>query len=178
MQEPQASIEPPISARASESALRQQPSQRASQLEQARNRRSLRRALTVDCRLESDSWEGEIILPATDISNEGLWVETPCVLARGEELVVSFALPNAPAERVWAIAEVARVGMWRRRQDPYPPGMGLVFTYCSDEDKSRLSASLRGRPPRLPPVRRPPPLPLPRASVVEDDEVPAVLQGA
>jgi len=156
----------PSVARASESAPRQ-----------ARNRRSLRRALNIDCRIESDSWDGEVVLPATDISNEGLWVETPCVMARGEELVVSFALPNAPGERVWAIAEVARVGMWRRRQDPYPPGMGLMFTYCSEEDKTRLSASLRGRPPRLPPVRRPPALPRLSAAGT-DDELPAVLRDA
>src|SRR5688500_11940984 len=152
-----------------------EPSRRATTLVQVRSRRSLRRALTIDCRLESDSWEGEVVLPATDISNEGLWVETPCVLARGEELVVSFALPNRPSERVWAIAEVARVGMWRRRQDPYPPGMGLVFTYCSEEDKHRLRTSRRGRPPRLPKPRRPPPLP--RPTVVDaEPELPAVLQ--
>ena len=159
-----------------EQATIHEPSRRLSALAQVRSRRSLRRALTIDCRLESDSWEGEVVLPATDISNEGLWVETPCVLARGEELVVSFALPNAPSKRVWAIAEVARVGMWRRRQDVYPPGMGLVFTYCSEEDKHRLSASLRGRPPRLPHPRRPPPLPKLSAVEALEPKLAAVLQ--
>lgn len=139
-------------------------------------RRSVRRAVTVDCRLESDSWEGEVELSATDISDEGLWVETPCILARGEELVVSFPLPSNPNERVWAIAEVARVGLWRRRQDPYAAGMGLVFTYCSVEDRSRLRAALRGRPPRLPKARRRPPLPQRPAGKGEDmDALPAVL---
>lgn len=155
-----------------EQATAHEPSSSAMQA-----RRSVRRALSLDCRLESDSWDGEVVLAATDVSDEGLWVETPCVLARGEELVVSFPLPSDPGERVWAIAEVARVGMWRRRQDPYAPGMGLVFTYCSDEDRSRLRAALRGRPPRLPKARRPPPLPQ-RAGVSaldESDGLPAVL---
>jgi hypothetical protein len=118
-------------------------------------RRSLRRALTVDCNLESDGWGGSVVLQATDVSDEGLWLETPYALEPGEELVVSFPLPGDPAaEPVWAIAEVARVGMWRRREDAHPHGMALVFTYCSQEDLNRLSDSLYGRPPRLPPSAR------------------------
>ncbi len=116
-------------------------------------RRSLRRALTIDCRIECDSWEGAVFLPATDVSNEGLWVQTQYTLSPGEEVVVSFALPNAPPEeRVWATAKVARVGMWRRRDDLQAPGMGLVFTYCSEADRRRLAAFLVGRPPPLPPA--------------------------
>jgi hypothetical protein len=114
-------------------------------------RRSLRRAITVDCSLECDGWDGAVVLQATDVSDEGVWVETPYALDCGEELVVSFPVPGAPeAERIWAIAEVARVGMWRRRDDADAPGMGLVFTYCSQEDLNRLSDSLYGRPPPLP----------------------------
>jgi hypothetical protein len=116
-----------------------------------RRRRSLRRALSLECRVECDAWEGSVAFEASDVSDEGLWLDTPYALQPGEELVVSFPLPGDPdAERVWAIAEVARVGMWRRRQDAYPAGMGLVFTYCSQEDLNRLSNSLYGRPPRLP----------------------------
>ena len=114
-------------------------------------RRSLRRALTIDCRIECESWEEAVYLPATDVSNEGLWVQTQYALSPGDELVVSFALPDAPPEeRVWATAKVARVGMWRRRDDVHSPGMGLVFTYCSDADRRRLAAFLIGRPPPLP----------------------------
>jgi hypothetical protein len=138
-------------------------------------RRSLRRAFSVDCSLECDYWEGPVVLQATDVSDEGLWLETPYALQQGEEIVVSFPVPGAPdAERIWAIAEVARVGMWRRRDDGLPPGMGLVFTYCSQEDLNRLSDSLYGRPPHLPVEVRartgalPPPTPLRR---VEEPEL-------
>jgi hypothetical protein len=115
-------------------------------------RRSLRRALTIDCRIECESWEGAVFLPATDVSTEGLWIQTSCALSPGDEVVVSFALPNAsPDQRVWATAKVARVGMWRRRDDVHAPGMGLMFTYCSDADRQRLAEFLVGRPPPLPP---------------------------
>lgn len=146
---------------------------------QASRRRSLRRAVALECQLECDSWAEPVLLPATDVSDQGLWVETPLALERGEELVVSFTLPNAPsAPRLWAIAEVARVGLWRRRNDPHRAGMGLVFTYCDAADLNRLSRSLLGRPPRLPVARRPPALPKRAAALVEISEVPPVLDFA
>jgi hypothetical protein len=160
----------------SEAAELEQP-----RLRGKRRRRSLRRALSVECCVECDAWEGSVVFDASDVSDEGLWLDTPYALAPGEELVVSFPLPGDPdAERVWAIAEVARVGMWRRRQDAYPAGMGLVFTYCSQEDLNRLSNALYGRPPRLPnavPTRGLPPAPAepqPRLHEVEAS-LPAVL---
>jgi hypothetical protein len=116
-------------------------------------RRSVRRALAIECSIECESWDGTVSLPATDISNDGLWVESDVALNPGEELVVSFQLPGAPLEeRIWATARVARVGLWRRRDDVRPSGMGLVFTYCSESDRRRLQAFLVGRPPPLPPV--------------------------
>jgi len=145
-------------------------------------RRSPRRALHIDCRLECDYWEGALVLQASDVSDEGLWIDTPYALQPGEELVVSFPLPGDPAaERVWAIAEVARVGMWRRRRDEYPAGMALVFTYCSQEDLNRLANSLYGRPPRLPSWltragSAPPPLPAcSKPAPAEEPPLPAVL---
>jgi hypothetical protein len=152
-------------------------------------RRSLRRAVTLDCKLESDVWDGSVVLSATDLSTEGLWVETPYALHEGEELVVSFELPGTREfGRVWAIAEVARVGLFRRRGEEQPSGMGLVFTYCSEDDRVRLRAALQGLPPPLPTSERrisvPPPLPLPNVSatdgcashdVFDDSALPAVL---
>jgi hypothetical protein len=158
----------------------------------------VRRAVTLDCNLESDVWDGIVVLPATDISNEGLWIETPYALSEGEEVVVSFELPGEHEPgRVWLIAEVSRVGLFRRRGEARPSGMGLVFTYCSEDDRLRLDAALHGRPPPLPDeacgfargptsarASTPPPLPLPQAAATEnspdgnafaDDTLPAVL---
>src|SRR5689334_22436395 len=114
-------------------------------------RRSVRRAVQLDCNLESECWDGIVVLPATDLSNEGLFVETPYALEEGEEVVVSFPLPgDGEPGRIWAIAEVARVGMWRRRGEAQASGMGLAFTYFSTDDRVRLDAALRGLPPPLP----------------------------
>ncbi len=122
-------------------------------------RRSLRRAVAVPCGLQSSYWDGALTLPASDLSNEGVWIDTPLPLEPGEEIVLSFNPPGQPRAELWATAEVARVGMWRRSVDSFPVGMGLIFTYVSDLDRALLRHALRGRPPRLPSRRLPPPLP-------------------
>lgn len=147
-------------------------------MHQARSRRrSLRRAVAVPCRLQSSYWDGLLTLPASDISNEGVWIDTPLPLEPGEETVVSFNPPGQPRIELWATAEVARVGLWRRTNDTFPVGMGLIFTYFSDLDRALLKHSLRGRPPRLPLRRRPPPLPAHLRRVISEAacELPPVL---
>jgi hypothetical protein len=152
-------------------------------------RRSVRRAVKLECNLESESWDGIVVLPATDLSNEGLWLESPYTLHEGEEVVVSFELPgDGEPGRVWAIAEVARVGLWRRRgDDTRPPGMGIAFTYFSEDDRARLRSALAGLPPPLPtcaPSRAVSPPPLPERSgsarernqaSLDDETLPGVL---
>ncbi len=140
-------------------------------------RRSLRRAVTVPCGLQSSYWDGALTLPASDLSNEGMWIDTPLPLEPGEEIVLSFNPPGQPRAELWATAEVARVGMWRRSEDPFPVGMGLIFTYFSDLDRALLSHALRGRPPRLPARLRPPPLPfhVRYSPAISGVELPAVL---
>jgi hypothetical protein len=123
-------------------------------------RRSLRRAVGLECALQSDLWDGLVSLAVSNVSNEGVWIDTPYTLEPGEELVLSFLPPGArQGEEVWAVAEVARVGLWRRRLDPWPAGMGLTFRYLSHVDRRFLARSLVGYPPRLPARRGPPALP-------------------
>jgi hypothetical protein len=123
-------------------------------------RRSLRRAIGLECSVACDLWDGSLPLFATDVSHEGLWVDTPYPLEEGDEVVVSFAPPGAaPSEDVWAIAEVARVGGLEPQAAVLAPGMGLSFTYLNAVDRRFLIDSLVGHPPRLPGRRRPPPLP-------------------
>ena len=92
-------------------------------------RRSLRRAVGLECALQSDLWDGSVSLSAVERVERGrLDRQRPTRSTRGEELVLSFFPPGARrGEEVWAVAEVARVGLWRRRLDPWPPGMGLTF---------------------------------------------------
>jgi hypothetical protein len=150
-------------------------------------RRSVRRAVQFECNLESESWDGIVVLPATDLSNEGLFIESHYALDEGEEVVVSFPLPgDGEPGRIWAIAEVARVGMWRRRGEARASGMGLAFTYFSNDDRTRLDAALRGLPPPLPTATitarsvQPPPLPSQldgphKLAELEEETLPAVL---
>jgi hypothetical protein len=113
-----------------------------------------------ECGVLCNLWQGSIEMQGTDLSNEGLWLETPYPLELGDELVVTFSPPGArPGQEIWATAEVARVGLWRRRTDPWPVGMGLSFTYCSFSDQRFLARLLLHRPPRLPRRSAPPPLP-------------------
>jgi hypothetical protein len=119
--------------------------------------------VVLDCGLQNELWDGIVALRASDLSQEGLWLDTPFALDPGEELVVSF-VPPGESQELWACAQVARVGMWRRDSDPWPVGMGLTFTYVSSTDRRYLARALMGHPPRLPVRRRPPPLPSRRQS--------------
>jgi hypothetical protein len=123
-------------------------------------RRSLRRAVGLSCSLASDTWDGALKLFASDVSYEGLWIDTLSPLEPGAEVVLAFAPPGARAsEDVWAIAEVARVA--GLGEETWTPGMGLAFTYLNSVDQRFLMRSLIGRPPRLPRRRSlPPPLPV------------------
>lgn len=138
-------------------------------------RRSLRRAVAIPCAMQSDYWDGAVTLPASDLSTEGVWIDTPLPLEPGEELVLAFNPPGEPEAELWALAEVARVGMWRRAQDAWPSGMGLTFTYVSRPDRRLLSRCLVGRPPRLPARRMPPQLPRSTPGRDADLSLPPVL---
>ncbi len=148
----------------------------AGMVKAATRRRSLRRALRFACEVRSNYWDGAVPMPASDISDAGLWLDTCLPLEAGEEVVITLALPGTELP-LWALADVARVGLWRRAGDAFPNGMGLSFSYVDGADRRRLRAALVGFPPRLPGRPRPPPLPHVRRSTCLQDEVelPAVL---
>lgn len=127
-------------------------------------RRSVRRAVALECAVRSELWEGELKVRAADLSNDGLWLETPLPLVPGQELIVAFTPPLAAEhERVWASTEVVRSGVYGPSSDgEVKPGIGVVIRYCSAEHEQLLARSLRGCPPRLPSRPRAAPPPLPR----------------
>jgi len=144
----------------------------------ARRRRSVRRAVVLECSLRSELWEGELKLPVSNLSTEGLWVDTGLVLEPGHELIVSFKPPRARRhEVVWAAAQVVRAGLYRPHVDSAPKrGVAIAITYCSEEHKRLLARSLLGRPPRLP-ARAPPPLPSAAQARHERQSSPLVARG-
>lgn len=118
-------------------------------------RRALRRAVTLDCEVFSDNWDGAVSLPATDLSHLGLWLQTPYPLDRGEEVIVSLHPPRWPfSTPLMALAMVVRVGLYRRRHDVNSSGMGLAFADLEANEISTLVDSLRGLPPPLPSRRQ------------------------
>lgn len=113
-------------------------------------RRSVRRAVSIECELLSDQWDGAVLLPVTDISSFGLWVQTLLTLETGEEVIVSLTPPYWPSDSpLVVLATVSRVGMFRRRSDIHASGMGLEFTDIDYNEFRLLARALRGLPPPL-----------------------------
>ncbi len=118
-------------------------------------RRSLRRSVRVEADVEADLWDGAVPFVATDLSEHGLWLESDLPLEIGAELIVSFLPPRWPSQTpVTALAEVTRVGMFRRRREPRASGMGLRFLDIEHEHRDLLAEALRGLPPLLPASRK------------------------
>jgi hypothetical protein len=123
--------------------------------ETSKRRRSVRRDAAFECAVQSEHWEDVMLLAASNLSEEGVWIETPVGFEPGEPLIVSFTPPGA-LEKVWAAAKVVRRSRRRERWQ----GIAIAFTYCSEPHREVLARSLHGRqPPRLPSRRTPPPLP-------------------
>ena len=115
-------------------------------------RRSVRRAVALECRAHSELWEGELALRVADLSEGGLWVATFRDLTVGQEVIVSLTPPLGSArERIWASTEVVHAGV-RRSAARTPPerGVGLAIRYCSEEHQRLLAEALQRVPPRLP----------------------------
>ena len=120
----------------------------------ANARKALRRAVSLECETRSALWDETAPLLATDLSTEGIWLNSDLPLDIGERLVLSFRPPRWP-EWGWPVtvlAEVVRVGLPRRRDDRGPAGMGLRFLDLDPEQGVRMASSLRGLPPPLPPA--------------------------
>jgi hypothetical protein len=115
-------------------------------LESRPGRRSLRRSVRLETDVMSELWDGAVPLLATDLSLQGLWLESDLPLHVGSELAVSFVPPRWPhAAPFCARARVARVALARRRLDASGPGLDVRA-----EQAARLAEALRGVPPPLP----------------------------
>jgi len=120
------------------------------------SRRALRRAVRMECAVESDLWDGPAPLVATDASAYGLWLATDLALESGAELLLTFRPPRWPQQSgpVTALAQVVRVGLPRRRADAGAAGMGLVFADIDRDQSAQMAELMRGLPPPLPSIAR------------------------
>ena len=119
-------------------------------------RRSLRRSVFVGCEVLSDLWDEPVVHRATNLSPEGLWLESQLPLEPGTDVALSFAPPGRE-QAIVAVGTVRRAVLRRRRHDRVPSGMGIAFTDLSEPALEMLRASLVGMPPPLPTGKAPAP---------------------
>ncbi len=94
-------------------------------------------------------WDEPLPFPVRDLSADGVFVVSDCLLALGEEVVVSMRVPGFRRE-ITVFGEVARVCCPRRRTDRGHPGMGIAFLDAAPLERLALRESLRTVPPPLP----------------------------
>lgn len=114
------------------------------------DRKTLRRAVSLRCELDSDVFDEPVPFVLSDLSPLGAFVDTSLPLEVGDSVVVTFTPPRSSG--TWCLrARVARVGLGRRAADRHPVGMGLEFLDLGPLERSELASCLAGLPPRVPP---------------------------
>ncbi|MDD9970605.1 MAG: PilZ domain-containing protein [Myxococcales bacterium] len=117
----------------------------------ASRRRSLRRAVHVETEVLSDIWDERVWLMATNLSLDGLWLQSPLPLDPGDEVLLTLRPPRwRYSDPLLALAQVVRVALPRRRHDVSAPGMGLRFIGLEWPLQRALREALMGLPPPLP----------------------------
>ncbi len=120
----------------------------ASWVKKACDRRSVRRAVAVDCQVVAEDGFRLIGEQTLDLSEMGMLVRSDAEVFAGESVIVSL---RAPRSRQWLDAEarVVRLVAGRRDRDR-GRAVGLRFERMDAMDYAVLSGSLRGLPPPLP----------------------------
>lgn len=117
----------------------------------------IRRAVRLDCAVQSRFWAGALPFIATDLSPRGVWLDTDFPLASGELVGLGMVPPRWPSASPIALrARVAHAVLGRRRGDRGRAGMGLEFCDLSALDAGLMGLVLRGLPPPLPGAHRAP----------------------
>jgi hypothetical protein len=112
-------------------------------------RRTMRRAIRVDCQVVRERDFRLLGDWALDLSPDGMLVLTRDVVLTGEEVIVSFPVPRTRVI-VDAVATVARVVHGRRPTDRHRRALGIAFESIEPEHRRLLRASLRDIPPPVP----------------------------
>ena len=117
---------------------------------QSPGRKKVRRAVDLPCDVVSRHVDQPLLYWATDLTSDGIWLQTPFPMRPGDEVVVCIH-PAVwwPSRELILFAEVVRshcAGDTGLQGD----GMGLRFTDITGHEQRALDSWLRGRPPRLP----------------------------
>jgi hypothetical protein len=106
-------------------------------------RRAVRRLVDLECEVHSEVWGEAITHRVTDVSEEGLWIQTDLLLEIGSNVTLTFYPPDWE-EPLYVAGRVQRVELQRRPGDGSAVGMGIEFEALRADERRRLTCSMRG----------------------------------
>lgn len=105
-------------------------------------RRAVRRLVDLECGVFSDVWGEAILHRVTDVSEDGLWIETDLLLEVGSEVTLSFYPPDWE-EPLYVAGQVERVELQRGAEQATSIGMGIAFETLRTDERRQLTRSMR-----------------------------------
>jgi Tfp pilus assembly protein PilZ len=105
-------------------------------------RRAVRRLVDLECEVYSAIWGEAIPHRAVDVSENGLWIQTELLLELGTDVTLTF-LPPDWDEPLCVAGRVQRVELRSRPGDASAVGMGIAFEALRNDERRRLTHSMR-----------------------------------
>jgi len=105
-------------------------------------RRAVRRLVDLECGVYSELWGEAISHRVTDVSEEGLWIQTDLLLEIGTEVTLSFYPPDWE-EPLYVAGRVQRIELQRKPGEGSAVGMGVEFEALRTDERRRLTRSMR-----------------------------------
>jgi hypothetical protein len=105
-------------------------------------RKAVRRFVDLDCDVYTDLWGEAISHRVTDVSEEGLWIQTELLLDVGTEVTLTFYPPDWD-EPLCVAGRVQRVELRARSGGRNAVGMGIEFETLRADERRRLTSSMR-----------------------------------
>lgn len=105
-------------------------------------RRAVRRRVDLECDVYSEVWGQPIAHRVTDVSEDGLWIQTDLLLEIGSEVTLTFYPPDWE-EPLYVAGRVQRVQLRSRPLRGGRVGMGIGFESLRNDERRQLTRSMR-----------------------------------
>ncbi len=102
----------------------------------------MRRRVDLECDIYSDVWGQPIAHRVTDVSEDGLWIQTDLLLEIGSEVTLTFCPPDWD-EPLCVAGRVQRVQLRPRPSRGGRVGMGIAFESLRNDERRQLIQSMR-----------------------------------
>jgi Tfp pilus assembly protein PilZ len=99
-------------------------------------RRAVRRLVDLECDVYCELWGEPLAHRVTDVSEDGLWIQTELLLEVGTEVTLTF-LPPDWDEPLCVAGQVQRVELRSRPNDGGGVGMGIGFEAMRSDESMR-----------------------------------------